>query len=278
MQLIGQPWDSFLLKKSSLYRKSRALFRAQKGIALPTLLSSPRSLSSAGLIENQIEYSPLDRELTWTYQDRIQRKDLKHREIVRSFTTNVFHEQNHRILWKHLVKDGFYCPQKRKAAHRFLNLVESLVVILDFALSDQLGLKQGRALYHQGVIYSPGSDFLTRYQPSRREYRNYLQAVLHTVYLRLEGMHPDDIPDAIREVFSQNHRGHVDQAIRRAFLLDDLFVELTNPIWQNRHIKAVMAAFSPPRGKSALVLPDREPSHHAQGYVIAEGWMEKFGL
>lgn len=273
-----QPYDQFLLKKSRLYLRSRTLFNKQGGIAVPTLLSSPRSLSSAALIENKIEYSPLARELEWSCNDPVQKRDRKHFATLRTFVTSVFHEQNHRILWRHLIEQEHFCPQTREAAHRYLNLIESLIVILDFALGDELGLKTGRMLYERGVIYSPGSDFKNRFKPSRREYRNYLQAVAWTVYLRLEGLHPEDIAPAVYDTFKLGNSKHTAHAIKRAFLLDEMFINLTNPIWQRRHVGKVMQAFKPNRNQRTLHLPRRQPTNNLETYIIIESWLNTFNL
>lgn len=280
--LAGQPWDSWLLKKSALYRRSRRAFLAIGGFHVATFLSSPRSLASLTLIEKKLQYNPVADELEWSQKDRIQRNDRAHFELLRTFTNNVYHEQNHRTLWEFMQTRGYYCPGNRGAARRYLNFTESLIVILDFALGDELGLKVGAELYSQGVIYSPGSDFRKIYKPSKREYRNYLQAVAHAVFLRLEGMHPEDIPIAIHKLFQVNGEGQVKHAINRAFLLDALFVELTNPVWQRKNLSAVIQRLgAPKKGRQAeksLVLPNREPLNHAQAYLITENWLEFFGL
>lgn len=266
--LPGQPWDSWLLRSSPLYRRSRELFIKQGGQARATLISHARSLGSATLLENRVDYSPLEAELQWAHSDRV---------ALRSLTTNVFHEQNHRVLWSFLRSRSVYCPTSRAVAPRFLNLAESLIVILDFALGDQLGVRKSRELYAAGVIYSPGSDFLTRRRATRVEYRAYLRAVLHAVYFRLEGLHPEDVPGAVRAGMPEMKSAHLGHAVGRAFKLDDLFVELTNPGWQREHLSAVIQAFRPPRGKSGLRLERRELISARLDPIITD-WLKYFAI
>ncbi|MGE0615927.1 MAG: hypothetical protein AB7P04_09815 [Bacteriovoracia bacterium] len=276
--LPQQPYDELLLKRSRLYRRSRELYRAQGGTFEAALWSSPRSLGSPLLLENHIGYSPLGAELEWSLTDRLQKREKKHLEQVRSFVTNVFHEQSHRILWRHFREAGIACPQSREEAFRFLNLVEALVVILDMALGDDLGMRVARPLYGLGVVYNPGSTFMSPRKLGPRGYRNALQVALHATYLRLEGMHADDIPGAVRAAFPGLSPKLVDAATRRALLIEPLFVELTNPIWQKRHVKVVMREWAPRRGAKPLRLPHRKPTENHQAYLIAETWLARFGL
>lgn len=276
--LNEQPYDAELLKKSRLYLKSRKLFLAQKGSFSPQLLSSPRSLGSLTLIKNKIEYSPLATELEWSITDKIQKKDLKHFEQIRSYVTNVFHEQNHRILWTHLTRERLYCPEKPEPTFRFLNLIESLVIILDMALGDELEPKAAASLYEMRVTYSPGSPFMRKLKVRTLSYRNALQIALHTTYLRLCGLHIEDIPPTVHKMFSSLDSDLVGAAIERSLLIDPLFVELTNPIWQKKHSKEVSRAFQAPRKQKPLILSARKPLDDLLGRQIFEKWLQLFEL
>ena len=275
--LAEQPYDSELLKRSALYLQSRKNFLAGHGTFRSALLSSARTLGSASLVENRVSYSPVGSELNWSVTDRLQKKDSKHFDQIRSFVTNIYHEQNHRTLWNHFRKKGIYCPQTRAEAYRFLNLVESLVVILDMALGDELSKSAAYSLKQMNVIYDSGVDFMRKIK-SAREYRNSLQVSQHATFLLLEGLHPEDIPLHVGRVFSGFNAKLVAASVRRALSLDVLFVELTNPIWQKKHVPIVMKSFAPPRGQRGLILPSRKPLENRQAYLITEKWLERFGL
>ena len=53
LSLPEQPFDSYLLKKSFLFKRSRTLFKKQGGQFIATLVTSPRSLSSAILLRSE---------------------------------------------------------------------------------------------------------------------------------------------------------------------------------------------------------------------------------
>lgn len=276
--LIDQPCDAFLMKKSALYKQSRKRYLGGGGSFRATLLSSPRSLSSIGLIQNHIDYSPVAAELEWSLADRLQKKDQKHFETIRSFVTSVFHEQSHRNLWRFLKNQKIACPTSKPAAHRYLNFIESLVVSIDWALGDELGPKIGREVYLRGPIYNPGSDFMNPKKLGKRGYRNALHAGLHASYLHLEGLHPEDIPSALENAFSGMNRKLLKAIAGRAQLIDPLFVNITNPTWQKKNIAAVMKAFKPQKNETSLELASRDSSYQPQAYLIAEKWFEHCGL
>lgn len=276
--LPEQPCDSLLMQKSVLYRRSRARFIENGGTFHSTLLSSPRSLSSIGLIENHIDYSPVATELEWALTDKLQKKDKKHFETVRSFVTSVFHEQNHRILWRFLSDHHFACPSSKGAAHRYLNFVESLVVMIDWALGDELGPKLGHEIYFKGPIYNPGSDFMNPKKLTKREYRNALHAGLHATYLHLEGIHPADLAPCLAVAFPIMNKTRLAKIAERTKLIDPLFVNVTNPVWQKKHVSTVMKTFRPKKADISIELMKRDTRYHPQAYLIAEKWFEHCGL
>lgn len=157
--LHEQPFDALLLRFSPLFRQSRQLFLKQGGRYFPTLLSSPRTLSSPKLLEQTIEYSPIERELIWSATDPIESKSVRLERLfeTRAYTTSLFHETNHRILWKFLPPPP-PLGKTGSAVSRYLNFVESLVVTLDMALGDELGPELSQVLYLAGVTYDPGTE------------------------------------------------------------------------------------------------------------------------
>jgi hypothetical protein len=272
----GQPFDSHLLALSPLYRKSRALLIQNKGAYHPSLNTSPRTLSSLALLEPVIEYSPVAHEYIWAATDPIQRKKLDHVFQIRGMISNLFHEQNHRILWKLLPN----APTERKRVRRYLNFAESLVVTLDMALSNQLNPPL-RSLFHLcGITYDRGLDdhsksWLPTKKNSKRLYRNYLQACAYATYLHLELYSAHEVLRATQARFN----GELPigtWAAERSLLLDAEFVKKTNPFWQFKNWKEASARLQGKPGDS-LELSD-DPMNPLLNYLWAEKWFEQMGL
>jgi hypothetical protein len=268
LSLAGQPLDSWLLSRSRLYVRSRRLFLERGGILLPALQSTPRSLSSAALLWNRIEYTPSEAELFWAALDPEERKNPEHLQRLRTFTSSLFHEQNHRLLWGLLPP----APREETGLRRYLNLAESLVIAADMALGDELGPKEAETPYLAGAIYDPGTR-IKKEASGRRIYRNYLQAATHATYLMLEGYEPDDLPVALQALFP-NLGGLATRVARRAGELDTLFIGSTNQRWQKKHRKTVIQALS---GPQPLELPSH-PMDNRQAYLIGENWFHLLGL
>lgn len=265
--LREQPFDCHLLIISKIYRKSREVYLKSGGKFFATLLSSPRSLSSPILLESKIEYSPIEREYIWAATDPLERKNWDALLRLRSFCTSVYHEQNHRVLWKHLPP----CPRRPAQVRRYLNFAESLVIALDTALGDELG-ELGPDFHLTGVTYDPGSE-VRRMGLSRREYRNYLQAILHATYLNLELYSERDIVRVVRALFP-NLGKLAERAALRSSNLDRSFIQRTNYFWQKKHYKGVVRTLS---GPNPLILSDNPIDNRLQ-YLFAEKWFEFFGL
>jgi len=277
--LPEQPYDAILLSESALYRLSRKHFINQGGTFAPQLNSSARALGSASLLSQEIQFSPIATELEWSRTDRLQKKDFAHFEQVRSWITGIYHEQNHRILWKFLRGKKLFCPSEREAAYRFLNLTESLIVILDMALGDELSARRANSLYLERGIYNGGSPYFRKVKKRSADlYRNSLLVCLTATYLRLEGMHPDDIPGFAQEIYSQLPWKIVERSVARALKIEPLFVELTNPIWQKKHVAEVMRLFRAPKNGKSLVLPRRKPLENSEIARIGSDWLQTFGL
>jgi hypothetical protein len=255
--LSGQPFDRLLLEHSPLYQRSRALFYQKGGSFHPSLLSSPRSLSSGSLVSQRIEYTPSEAEILWTAQDPIESRTRPERLLeLRTWTTSLFHEQNHRVLWKFLPP----APTETGALSRYLHFAESLVVMLDMALADHLGPQIARPLYEVGSIYDPG----TRIDPRHPAYRTFLQAAAYATYLNLELFVPEEIPRIVETVFPRGlyprNSGTIGsrRAAERALRLDRSFIESTNPLWQQRHLGRLKKPFQKLQGtrRRPLLLPE----------------------
>jgi hypothetical protein len=264
-----QPFDDLLLSMSPLYRKSRQLYLDSKGVFRSLLVSSPRTLSSPTLLEPLIQYSPLETEMIWSATDPAQRQNASHLLTLRTYMGSLFHEQNHRTLWKILPPP----PSDASGIRKYLNFAESLVIAADQALGDELGPQLARKFYLTGTIYDPGSN-IRALGLSRREYRNYLQAATHATYLNLEFYDPEQIGKGIAALFPSLGKLS-ERAAQRSGNLDRAFVWKTNPAWQSKHRAKVARVLSSPQEK--LVLPD-DPMDNRLQYLLAEKWFEALGL
>jgi hypothetical protein len=265
--LDEQPFDSLLLARSPLYRRSRREFVAAGGTFAPALLSSPRTLGSIALLSRRLEYSPVASELRFAALDSREARDPERLLELRTYVTSLFHEQNHRLLWDWLPPP----PASGAALRRYLNFVEAVVVALDMALADGLGAL-ARPLYLCGSIYDPGTE--VRGELGRkRDYRNYLQAAMHATFLNLELYEPAWIARAAGVLFPALG-SWAPRAAARATRLDRAFVERTNPIWQRRHSREVARRF---HRAGALGL-GADPLDNRQQYLLFEGVLDRMGL
>ena len=273
--LKEQPFDSLLLKLSPLYRLSRRTYFAQGGIFDATLLSSTRSLSSVTLLDQCIEYSPIERELIWAATDSIDSKDTKLPHLYASivYTTAVLHEQSHRILWHFLPGPP---PMKKNdgGGFRYLNFVESLVITLDLALGDELGGDLSNILYLAGLTYELGTD-IRRKKIARRVYRNYLHACLYTTYLLLQFHEPTEIRDIVMRLYGLDGK-LTKLAIDRAIQLNQIFVGVTNLDWQEKNQEVVVKRLTR-KNFTPLEVP-RDPMDNNVIYFWAEKWFRKMGI
>ena len=237
LALPGQAFDDFYLRASNMYLTSRKKYLHFGGEFESRLCTSPRSLSSSILLENRIQYSPTEDELLWRATDRVAKKELNELSRLIGYSTSLFHEQSHRILWFLLPRPS---DLSNESLRRYLNFVESLVVAIDMALGDQLGPELSALGYQSGVLYDPGTyaEFT-----NKRVKRNYYHAAIRATYLLLEGYHRDDIPALVHQAHPELEDHIREHAINRALRLDDLFVELTNPEWQKKNLPRVRDAF-----------------------------------
>ncbi len=283
--LPEQPFDLHLLNLNSLYRRSRELYLKQGGVFIPSLVSSPRTLSSPNLLDPVIEFSPIQRELVWSAIDPIASKSTGRLLELRSYCTSLFHEQNHRILWKLLPG----APPDRSGLRRYLNFAESLVITTDMALGDGLGPGLASLFYGMGVIYDPGTTVyqeLSRGNPRdrsrsqlKRQYRNYLQASLHATYLILELYSSKDIFKVIRALFPVLEALGM-RAAKRSGKLDQAFIQYTNIQWQRRHRHFLVENLCRVNDSTLNLLLNlsEDPLDNRQQYLIAEKWFDLIGL
>lgn len=222
------PFDSQLVSLSALYRKSREEYLKLGGVYSPSVVSTMRSLSTHDLFKNEIEFTPVHSEIVWLYEnlksipDRFEQvKAIKHFHDI-----SIFHEQNHRIIWKLLPPS----PTDKQNLRRYLNFAESLVVSLDLALADQVGPQLSKICERMSLFYRPAGPAVLK-KLSRSEYRQYLLSAFCATYFCLEQIHHDDILKAVNYVLPENKKFNR-QAVARGLELNQDFTEITNPQWQ----------------------------------------------
>lgn len=233
LQLNQFPFDAEMLNGSSLYRHSRHHYNLIGGKFNPRSSSMMRSLSSQDLFKNEIDYTPSMDEIIWFKDHSAEVADPSaHVQSLKYFNENsLYHEQNHRILWALLPP----APKDRNQLRRYLNFAESIVVTLDLALGDQLGLKTSLALERLGVLYRPsGTDGWNK--KSKIIYKNYLLSLFATTYLALELVDNRDILKAVNYILPGQDLINKD-AVHRGLELSQLFTLNTNPQWQDKYWK-----------------------------------------
>lgn len=270
------PFDVQLLNLSSLYRQSRKLYLKLGGVFSPTLCSTMRGLSTHDLFKNEIEYTPALSELNWLREFGYQVKgaDKQIYSLMQFTEISIFHEQNHRIIWSELPP----VPHEKEDVQRYLNFAESLVVTLDMALGDQLGLKLSKAFERMKVIYQPG-DKDSPISSSKAEYRKYLLALLATTYYALEGMHYDDVASAVDYVLP-GQKTLNRKAVKRGLDISELFARVTNPVWQDLYWKSGQQKLQKiQKGDKAdtFYLP-ADPLDLEEEFVVALRIFDHFGL
>ncbi|MGE5086367.1 MAG: hypothetical protein ACM3MG_08725, partial [Bacillota bacterium] len=231
IQLAEYPFDGQLLNASALYRQSRKLYLSLNGQYSAKICSTMRSLSAQDLFRDEIEYSPVASELTWfmEHHQEVADPEFGMDALMRFNEISLFHEQNHRVLWRLLPPP----PREERDFYRYLNFAESLVVALDLALGDQLGKVDSALFERVKVIYRPGGRDSWSTQ-SKKEYRQYLLALVASTYYLLEWMNSEDILKAVDYVLPGQKKMN-SQAVRRGLELSELFTRVTNPEWQKRY-------------------------------------------
>ncbi len=270
------PFDLQLLSLSTIYRESRTQYLELGGRYSPRIASVLRSLSAQDLFADEIDYTPSATELMWFAKNaRAVYDPAEQITALELFNANsVFHEQNHRILWRLLPP----APLRSRELGRYLNFAESLVVMLDLALADQIGANLSPAFERMKVIYRTGR-VSKKWTSSKFKYRDYLLAAQFATYLILELVHPEDVLRVVDYVLPGQKAMNRD-AVARASDINELFTRITNPQWQSRNLKIARLKLSKMHGgssDSALVLPkdplDVDDEFSLTGYVL-----DQFGL
>lgn len=223
------PFDAQLLNLSRLYRQSREFYLDLGGEFSSEVCSMMRSLSAQDLFKNEIAYSPTLPEMLW-FKDHVAEVANPSEQVkaLQQFNQNsLFHEQNHRVLWKLLPP----APKDQVGLRRYLNFAESLVVALDLAFGDEIGAKLSPSFERMNVIFRPGVTH-SWLKKSKEEYREYLAALLVTTYCALEWVHAKDTLKAVDYILP-GQQAMNKHAVKRGLELSELFTKNTNPQWQN---------------------------------------------
>ena len=270
------PFDQQLLTASRLYRQSRKLYLSLGGTYRQTVCSTMRSLSAQDLFKDEIDFTPALSELLW-FKDHVHDVSDPEAEVealMRFNEISLFHEQNHRVIWRLLPP----APSEERDLSRYLNFAESLVVVMDLALGDELGPKLSPIFERMKVIYrSGGSDQWNK--KSKKVYRQYLLSLLCATYLILEMTNPEDILKAVDYIFPGQKKMNK-EAVRRSLDISELFTRITNPEWQARYWQQArdkLAAMHCDSQNLPHFLPE-DPLDLEEEFFIAHRVFDFFGL
>jgi hypothetical protein len=270
------PFDLQLLSLSSIYRQSRKMYLQLNGKFSPSICSTMRGLSSQDLFENEIQYTPSLSELTWfrDYGYAVSNASEEIQAFIHFNEISIFHEQNHRIIWRLLAP----APSEQKDMRRYLNFAESLVVTLDLAFADQLGLKNSKAFERVKMIYRPaGQDLYAK--KSKSDYRQYLLAIFACTYYLLENIYPKDILKAVNYILPGQKKMN-GAAVRRGLQLSEIFTSVTNPQWQNLYWRSgseKLARIHKNNKEALLYLPE-DPLDLKEEFYLVKQILAEFNL
>ena len=270
------PFDNQLLNLSRLYRQSRVHYISLGGTFSPKVCSTMRALSAQDLFKDEIDFTPSLSELFWfkNCHSEISDPDAEIESLTRFNEISLFHEQNHRIIWRLLPPP----PKEERDLNRYLNFAESLVVTLDLALGDELGRKLSPVFERMKVIYRSGGK-MSPALLSKEQYRKYLLSLFCTTYYALETIHYDDILKAVNYVMpgQKNLNRH---AVQRGLEISELFTRVTNPLWQERYWKIArkkLAKIHSQSNEECLYLPE-DPLHLPEEFSYVRRVFEEYGL
>ncbi len=265
LELDEYPFDGALLAHSRLYRHSRSAYLKLGGRYARRNQSTMRALNEADLFDNEISYAPVASELAWlqaNHRFMTTRQLVAELEAVEYFNTiSVFHEQNHRVVWRLLPPP----PTDQLGVSRYLNLAESVVVMLDVAVADEVG-QLARACQRVSVLYRGHMPYPGVRSARRR--RRYLLSVFYATYCILERIDRSDVIKAVNYVMpgpTVLNRA----AVRCAREMNPDFETRTNPQWHARQWEVALARLKAlhRHSRPALQLPqdplDFRPNHLA---------------
>jgi len=266
------PFDLQLLTASRLYRASREMYLELGGTFAPRLSSMMRSLSAQDLFKDEIDYTPSATELAWfrDHHDEVAQPQDDVAALSHYNEISLFHEQNHRVIWRMLPPP----PKDARAIGRYLNFAESLVVMLDLALGDELGAKTSTTAERMKVVYRTGA---TRAY-TKKQMRESLVAIQFASYCVLEEIDRRDLLKAVNYVLPGQAQMNKN-AVKRSLDINELFTRVTNPEWQKRNWKTVTKKLAKFHTGTAqpLELP-QDPLDLDQEFAITRQVLAAYGL
>lgn len=275
--LMEFPFDLQLLTASRIYRESRRQYVELGGAFVPRVSSTMRSLSAQDLFADVIDYTPSFAEIEWfrDHHREISDPEDEIQALARFSEISVFHEQNHRVIWRLLPP----APTSARDVGRYLNFAESLVVMLDLALGDELGAPISAAAERMKVVYRTGRENKWKKQ-GKAVYREYLLAIQCATYFVLELVNPEDVLPALNYVFP-GQKTMNREAVTRSLDINELFTRVTNPEWQKRNWKTVsgkLARIHSKHGLDPLYLPADPLDFDDENFMTSIKVLEAFGL
>jgi hypothetical protein len=191
-----------------------------------------RALSSQDLFKDEIDFSPSGSEYLWfmNHAEEVYDPAAQVAAMQRYNEISIFHEQNHRIVWR-VLPPAPKNPKERQAFTHYLNFAESLVVTMDLALGDELGEKVSNAFESLKILYRPGGEDSWS-KKSKEQYREYLMAIMYSTYMLLERVDERDILKALDYILPKQKKMNKD-ALHRSLQLSEMFTENTNLQWQS---------------------------------------------
>ncbi len=271
------PFDHQLLSLSSIYRLSRKQYLSLGGSYSAKVCSTMRALSAQDLFKDEINFTPSFTELVWfkNYFHEVSDPELEIEALTRFNEISLFHEQNHRIVWRLLPP----APENRSDLFRYLNFAESLVVTLDLALGDELGKDLSSVFEKMKVIYRSGGEHLTVIGKNQEDYRQYLLALFSTTYFALETIHYDDILNAVNYMLPGQKKINK-LAVKRGLEINELFTRVTNPLWQDRYWKTAgkkLAKIDKKFKEEILYLPE-DPLDLIEDFPLVHRLFDFYGI
>lgn len=229
------PFDNQLLNLSRLYRLSRKFYFSLGGFFSRKICSTMRSLSAQDLFKDEIDFTPALSELLWfkEHVDEVTDPETEIEALMRFNDISLFHEQNHRVVWRLLPP----APSEEQDLRRYLNFAESLVVTLDIALGDEVGKKLSPVFERMNLLYRPSGDDKCFTELKKEDYRKYLLSVVCATYFTLELINSEDILKAVDYILP-NQKKINKYAVNRGLQLNEHFTRITNPQWQRLYLKS----------------------------------------
>ena len=149
------PFDRFLLSYSQHYLQTRKIAEKIGCSLVPEVVSLSRSLTNFSPSSARIEFSPLRSELNWLLTSNADRKTrLSVFSDLTKITSCAFHDLNHSILFR-LLRPQTELKNSKSIAY-YYTFIESLVILRDLMLADELG-PIGLPLKTLGVVYRNNS-------------------------------------------------------------------------------------------------------------------------